>query len=439
MARAGSLGQSPNLASKPRHYSTMEVSLLGAIKESPASSPVRTSTTTTTTKKRGTAKVRRLQLEGGGAETAAFRQPSAIAEVQPRRKKASRAQKQAVADLDSFDPSASSKAAGGKRSVTLPSLVPPGRSRSVLDDAATKARFAGEETAYLPDRFRSQSVEPDAHVGWGETTMVWADPQHGPEPRTDRRTMFANETRKFDHHKRRSTTNVKRIALDAETNSLYDPEAPSRLNGAGLAPDWNHNTGYGSIGDLDDETSRAPIPNELQDVIAKWSAMYRTAKGLTGKAGKGGKKGMLAALSDLELFERKVSGIRMDTTSNLAGRSGLKDGGVGDLPMMDGDNSKAWPSKSVSMHEALARKGHGTVPTPVIKLGRGNGHGSKRQRNFGAKKVMRPIAQEERLFAYARAAWGKHHHYLLHDRAIAHMREQSSPRSAAIQTALQMQ
>jgi hypothetical protein len=115
------------------------------------------------------------------------------------------------------------------------------------------------------------------------------------------------DTRRLDIHKRRSTTNVKRIALDAETNSLYDPEAPSRLSGAGQAPAWNHRTGYGAISDIDDETSRASIPKDLQQLIAKWSAMYRTAKGITRNRDgtKGGDKGGLGTLSDLELFERR--------------------------------------------------------------------------------------------------------------------------------------
>jgi len=128
----------------------------------------------------------------------------------------------------------------------------------------------------------------------------------------------------------------------------------------------------------------------------------------------------------------------MDTTSHLAGKAGKGGGagGLGDLPMVDGGQRKNWPSKSVSLHEALKGKA-GSKPTPVIRLGNGNGHGHKRQRNFGAKKVMRPIAAEERAFAYARAAWGRHHHYLLHERAAVIRQEQASPRSVSIQTALQ--
>lgn len=127
-------------------------------------------------------------------------------------------------------------------------------------------------------------------------------------------TTHVSETRKIDIHKRRSTTNVKRIALDAETNSLYDPEAPSRLSGAGQAPAWNHRTGYGAISDLNDEASRAPIPKELRELIAKWSAMYRSARGKGGKGGKGerdGGKSGLDALSDLELFERRLASFRL--------------------------------------------------------------------------------------------------------------------------------
>jgi hypothetical protein len=118
------------------------------------------------------------------------------------------------------------------------------------------------------------------------------------------------DTRKLDIHKRRSTTNVKRIALDAETNSLYDPEAPSRFSGAGQAPAWNHRTGYGAISDIDDEASRAPIPKDLQQLIAKWSAMYRTAKGINRT--RDGKSG-LGALSDLELFERRYDRFYLPT------------------------------------------------------------------------------------------------------------------------------
>jgi hypothetical protein len=408
-----------------RHYSTTEHLLLGAIKEQQIPTAV---------SRRSTDRAARRQ-QSDGPQTAAVRQASPATEVQPRRRKATQAQKQAVEDLDRFDPSASSKAPGRKSSLSLPALVPPPRSRSVVDD--DKKLRVGIQTGYVPDRFRSQSVDIGA-LDPRQTTMTWAAPQPTTllGHRTDLRTMCANETRKFDHHKRRSTTNVKRIALDAETSSLYDPEAPSRLDGAGQAPAWNRRTGYGSIRDLDDEASRAQIPKELREIIAKWSTMYRTAKGLNGQAGTGGKKnGGLTALSDLELFERKVSGMQMDTTSRLASKAALANGG--DLPMVDHNASKAWPSKSVSMHDAL--KGKGTKPTPVIKLGRGNGHGPKRQKNFGAKKVLRPIAQEDHLFAYARAAWGRHHHYLLHDRATQHMREQSSPRSAAIHTALQTQ
>ena len=99
---------------------------------------------------------------------------------------------------------------------------------------------------------------------------------------------------------------MKRIALDAETNALYDPEAPSRFEGAGQAPAWNHRTGYGAISEIDDETSRASIPKELRQLIAKWSAMYRSARGITRtRTGKAGDKKGLGALSDLELFERR--------------------------------------------------------------------------------------------------------------------------------------
>ena len=114
------------------------------------------------------------------------------------------------------------------------------------------------------------------------------------------------DTRKIDIHKRRSTTNVRKIALDAETKSLYDPEAPSRFSGAGQAPAWNHRTGYGAISDIDDEVSRASIPKELRHLIAKWSAMYRSARGIThSRDGKAGDDSGLGFLSDLELFERR--------------------------------------------------------------------------------------------------------------------------------------
>ena len=126
----------------------------------------------------------------------------------------------------------------------------------------------------------------------------------------------------------------------------------------------------------------------------------------------------------------------LGTTTHLGVHAGNGRGqGLGDLPMVE--PKKNWPSKSVSMHEAL--KGKGSKPTPVIRLGRGNGHGHKRQRVFGAKKVVRPIVAEERAFATARAAWGRHHHYLLHERAVELMQQQASPRSASIQNALRAQ
>ena len=124
----------------------------------------------------------------------------------------------------------------------------------------------------------------------------------------------------------------------------------------------------------------------------------------------------------------------MDTTTHLGEHAGKGrgKGGLGDLPMVE--VQKNWPSKSVSMHEAL--KGKGSKPTPVIRLGRGNGHGHKRQRNLAAAKVVRPTAAEDRAFATARAAWGRHHHYLLHERAAVLMQQQASPRSFSIQNAL---
>ena len=71
----------------------------------------------------------------------------------------------------------------------------------------------------------------------------------------------------LDVHKRRSVPNLKRIQLDHETRSLYDPEAPSRLATDGMVP-WNHRTGYGNISEIDDETSRAPLPKErIRDVL----------------------------------------------------------------------------------------------------------------------------------------------------------------------------
>lgn len=139
----------------------------------------------------------------------------------------------------------------------------------------------------------------------------------------------------------------------------------------------------------------------------------------------------------LLVFGLRVSGMPMDTTTHLGGNSAKgRAQGLGDLPMVEG-TKKNWPSKSVSMHESL--QGKGSKPTPVIRLGNGNGHGHKRQRHFRAKKVVRPIAAEERAFETARAAWGRHHHYLLHERAAAQMLQQASPRSASIQTALRAQ
>lgn len=123
----------------------------------------------------------------------------------------------------------------------------------------------------------------------------------------------------------------------------------------------------------------------------------------------------------------------LGTTTHLGEHTGQgREQGLGDLPMVE--VTKNWPSKNVSLHEAL--KGKGSKPTPVIRLGHGNGHGHKRQKAFAAKKVVRPIAAEERAFATARAAWGRHHHYLLHERAATLMQQQNSPRSDSIQAAL---
>ena len=115
-------------------------------------------------------------------------QPAMVPQVKPRRRQVTRAQKKAVEKLDEVDPSASSKG----KSVQLPALVPPGRSKSVLDEAPdARAGIA----APSPARFRSQSVEPiPATMDPRHTTMVWSPPHPTVllDKRTDLRTMFAN-------------------------------------------------------------------------------------------------------------------------------------------------------------------------------------------------------------------------------------------------------
>ena len=332
------------------------------------------------------------------------------AEAKPARRKSTRAQKQAVAELDNFDPQKSER-----RKVTLPALVPP-RSQSAADDA---------RVAIAEEDGRSVSCDPI-----GQTTMVWEEPHPTQmiDKRTTLRTMFscANDTRRLDVHKRRSVPNLKRIQLDHETRSLYDPEAPSRLATDGVVP-WNHRTGYGNISEIDDETSRAPLPKELKELIAKWAAMYRTARGHGGTRKSKGKKGE-GALSDLALFEKKVGQLSMSTAAGFDGvRGGGAGGAGGDMAMVDdGEKVKRWPGAKEGLHEAL--KGKNAPPTPVIRLGRGNGHGPKRQRQYTSKRVMRPIASEQNAFDYARAAYGKHYNYLLSERAMDLLRGLMSPR-----------
>ena len=179
------MSQGMSGAARPSHYSTTEQMLVGAIKEQQEQQ--QQASATRSTRRRAAAR----EASGGSAErqrsssSTKKRQPAEVSQVKPRRRKATRAQKQSVADLDNFDPSASSK----RDSVKLPALVPPGRSRSVLAEAP-KPRVGIE--APSPDRFRSQSVDPVAAAL--DSTMVWSTP-HPTElldRRTDLRTVFAN-------------------------------------------------------------------------------------------------------------------------------------------------------------------------------------------------------------------------------------------------------
>ena len=181
------MSQGMSGAARPSHYSTTEQMLVGAIKEQQEQQQQQQQASATrSTRRRAAAR----EASGGSAErqrssSTKKRQPAEVSQVKPRRRKATRAQKQSVADLDNFDPSASSK----RDSVKLPALVPPGRSRSVLAEAP-KLRVGIE--APSPDRFRSQSVDPVAAAL--DSTMVWSPP-HPTElldRRTDLRTMFAN-------------------------------------------------------------------------------------------------------------------------------------------------------------------------------------------------------------------------------------------------------
>ena len=167
-------------------YSTTEHMLVDAIKEqqqeAAASAARRRSTKAA---KCGAGRSSATTVQKTGAKI----QPGEAPQVKQRRRRATRAQKKAVKDLDNFDPSGTSK---GKQSVKLPAIGAPGRSQSVLDEAP-EVRIG--IAAPSPDRFRSQSVEPTlATMDPRHTTMVWSPP-HPTElldKRTDLRTMFAN-------------------------------------------------------------------------------------------------------------------------------------------------------------------------------------------------------------------------------------------------------
>jgi len=167
------------------HYSTTEQMLVGAIKEQQQQQQASASRS----RSRRAAKA---GVEGSYATTEQEMRdkpgPAAVPQVKPHRRRATRAQKQAVQDLDDFDPSASSR----DKLVQLPVLVPPGRSKSVLDDAPD-ARVG--IAAPSPARFRSQSVDPTpTTMDPRHTTMVWSPPHPTQllDKRTDLRTMFAN-------------------------------------------------------------------------------------------------------------------------------------------------------------------------------------------------------------------------------------------------------
>ena len=113
-----------------------------------------------------------------------------------------------------------------------------------------------------------------------------------------------------------------------------------------------------------------------------------------------------------------TGGFAMSSGSNMHGAIGV-DGAS--------EQDGRWRGKALSLPEALGSM-YGGSPTPIIRLGRGNGHGHQRQKHFRSKRVLRPIASERRAQHPGQTVWGVHHTYLLLERALVAMRHQHSPR-----------